>query len=88
MTLLYNGVENDPIILDEEVEATHPCSLCLKESYIGPVCSGQRVLRGGKLSSSEGSKKRFEIHQRRALTMRRRSLRQLWAEHPIGTLLK
>ena len=35
-----SGVENDPIVLDEEVEAACPCSSCLKESYVGPVHLG------------------------------------------------
>ena len=35
------GSEEDPFVINDEVPQQSPCSLCAKESYAGPVQTGQ-----------------------------------------------
>ena len=65
-----SGSEGDPFLIDDEVLQQSPCSSCVKESYAGPVRTGQRcTLRGQRpgLSPSKDSnapQRRFEIWRR------------------------
>ena len=67
-----SGLEEDPFVIDNEVLQWSPCSLCAKESYIGPVRTGQHCMPRGRRpgsSLSEDSnalRKRFEIRRRQA----------------------
>ena len=36
-----SGSEEDPFVINDEVPQRSPCSLCAKESYAGPVQTGQ-----------------------------------------------
>ena len=65
-----SGSEEDPFVIDDEVPQRSPCSLCTKESYVGPVRTGQRCTPRGQKpgsSTSEDSnalRRRFEIRRR------------------------
>ena len=67
-----SGSEEDPFVIDDEVPQRSPCSSCAKESYAGPMRTGQCCLpRGRGLGSllSEDSnmpQRRFEIQRRQA----------------------
>ena len=64
------GSEEDLFIINDEVPQWSPCSSCVKESYAGPVRTGQRCTPCGQrpgLSPSEDSnapRRRFEIRRR------------------------
>ena len=65
-----SGSEEDPFVIDNEVPQRSPYSLCVKESYAGPVRTGQHCLPCGRrlgLSLSEDSnvpQRKFEIQRR------------------------
>ena len=71
------GLEEDPFIINDEVPQQSPCSLCAKESYAGPVRTGQHcLLRGQRLGSllsedSNAPRRRFEIQRRQATPIER-----------------
>ena len=62
-----SGSEEDPFVIDDEVPRRSPCSSCAKESYAGPMRTGQRCTSCGRRpgsSPSEDSKvprRRFKI---------------------------
>ena len=66
------GSEEDPFIIDDEVPQRSPCSSCTKESYVGPVRTGQHCTpRGQKPGSSmsedsNAPRRRFKIRRRQA----------------------
>ena len=68
-----SGSEEDPFIINNEVPQQSPCSSCAKESYAGPMRTGQHCLphgqRPGSLLSEDSNapQRRFEI-QRRQVT--------------------
>ena len=72
--------EEDPFVIDNEVPKRSPCSLCVKESYVGPMQTGQHCSPcGQRLGSSPNEdsnvlKRWFEI-QRRQATPSKESLR-------------
>ena len=67
-----SGSEEDPFVIDDEVPQRSPCSLCAKESYAGPVQTGQRCTPRGRRPGSSPSedsntpRRRFEIRRRQA----------------------
>ena len=67
-----SGSEEDPFVINDKVLQRSPCSLCAKESYAGPVQTGQRCTpRGRRLGSSPSKdsntpRRRFEIRRRQA----------------------
>ena len=67
-----SGSEEDPFVIDDEVPQQSPCSLCAKESYAGPMRTGQRCMPRGRRPGSSPSKdsnvlqRRFEIRRRQA----------------------
>ena len=67
-----SGSEEDPFIINDEVPQRSPCSSCAKESYAGPVQSGQRCTPHGRRPGSSPSedsnalRRRFEIRRRQA----------------------
>ena len=67
-----SGLEEDPFIINDEVLQRSPCSLCAKESYAGPVQTGQHyTLRGQRLGSSPSKdsnapQRRLKIQRRQA----------------------
>ena len=67
-----SGLEEDPFVIDDEVLQRSPCSSCAKESYVGPVRTGQHSMPHGRrlgLWPSKDSnvlRRRFEIWRRRA----------------------
>ena len=67
-----SGSEEDPFVINDEVLQRSPCSSCAKESYAGPVRTGQCCTPRGQrpgLSPSEDSntlQRRFEIRRRQA----------------------
>ena len=67
-----SGSEEDPFLIDDEVPQRSPCSSCAKESYAGPVRTGQRCTPRGRRpgsSLSEDSnapRRRFKIQRRQA----------------------
>ena len=66
------GSEEDPFVIDEEVLQRSPCSSCAKESYAGPMRTGQCcTLRGQRPGSSPSEdsntpQRRFKIRRRQA----------------------
>ena len=72
MFAVSSGLEEDPFVINNEVPQQSPCSSCAKESYTGPVRTGQRCLLCGQrpgLSPSKDSnapQRRFEIRRRQA----------------------
>ena len=64
--------EEDPFVIDDEVLQQSPCSLCVKESYTGPVQTGQHCTPHGQRLGSSLSKdsnalrRRFKIWRRQA----------------------
>ena len=66
------GSEEDPFVIDDEVPQQSPCSSCAKESYAGPVRTGQHCTphgrRLGSLSNEDSNtpRRRFEIQRRQA----------------------
>ena len=67
-----SGSEEDPFVIDDEVPQWSPCSSCAKESYAGPVRTGQRCTPRGRRPGSSPSedsnapRRRFEIRRRQA----------------------
>ena len=67
-----SGLEEDPFIIDDEVLQRSPCSSCVKESYAGPVRTGQHCMPHGQRPGSSPSevsnapRRRFEIQRRQA----------------------
>ena len=67
-----SGSEEDPFVIDDEVPQRSPCSSCAKESYAGPVRTGQRCMPRGRRPGSSPSedsnapRRRFEIRRRQA----------------------
>ena len=67
-----SGSEEDPFVIDDEVPRRSPCSSCAKESYAGPMRTGQRCTPHGRRPGSSPSKdsnaprRRFEIRRRQA----------------------
>ena len=67
-----SGLEEDPFVIDDEVPQRSPCSLCVKESYVGPVRTGQRCMPRGRRPGSSPSEdsnapqRRFKIRRRQA----------------------
>ena len=67
-----SGSEEDPFIIDDEVPQRSPCSSCVRESYAGPMRTGQSCTPCGRRpgsSLSEDSnvpRRRFEIWRRQA----------------------
>ena len=67
-----SGSEEDPFVIDDEVPQWSPCSSCAKESYAGPVRTGQRCTPCGRRPGSSPSedsnvpRRRFEIQRRQA----------------------
>ena len=67
-----SGSEEDPFVIDDEVPQRSPCSSCAKESYAGPVRTGQRCTPRGRRPGSSPSedsnapRRRFEIWRRQA----------------------
>ena len=67
-----SGSEEDPFVIDDEVSQWSPCSSCAKESYAGPVRTGQhctpRSQRPGSSPSKDSNtpQRRFEIWRRQA----------------------
>ena len=65
-----SGSEEDPFVIDDEVPQRSPCSSCAKESYIGPVQTGQRCTPRGRRPGSSPSedsnvpRRRFKIQKR------------------------
>ena len=66
------GSEEDSFVINNEVPQRSPCSSCAKESYAGPVQTGQRCMPRGRRpgsSLSEDSnvlRRRFQIRRRQA----------------------
>ena len=66
------GSEEDPFVIDDEVPQWSPCSLCAKESYAGPVRTGQHCTPRGRRPGSSPSedsnapRRSFEIRRRQA----------------------
>ena len=67
-----SGSEEDSFVIDDEVLQQSPCSLCAKESYAGPVQTGQCCMPDGQRLGSSLSKdsnalqRRFKIQRRQA----------------------
>ena len=67
-----SGLEEGPFIINDEVPQRSPCSSCAKESYAGPMQTGQHCMPHGQrlgLLLSEDSnapRRRFEIWRRQA----------------------
>ena len=67
-----SGSEEDPFVIDNEVLQQSPCSSCMKESYVGPMRTGQRCTpHGQRLGSSPSEdsnapQRRFEIRRKQA----------------------
>ena len=67
-----SGSEEDPFVIDNEVLQQSPCSLCAKESYAGPVRTGQhctpcgRRLGSSPSEDSNAPRRRFKIRRRQA----------------------
>ena len=67
-----SGSEEDPFVIDDEVPQQSPCSSCAKESYAGPVRTGQRCTPRGRRPGSSPSEdsntlqRRFKIQRRQA----------------------
>ena len=65
-----SGSEEDPFIINDEVPQWSPCSSCMKESYVGPMQTGQccslHGQRPGSLLSEDSTalQRRFEIQRR------------------------
>ena len=65
-----SGSEEDPFVIDDEVPQRSPCSSCAKESYAGPVRTGQRCTPRGRRPGSSPSedsnapRRKFEIWRR------------------------
>ena len=72
MFAVGSGLEEDPFVIDDEVPQRSPCSLCAKESYTGPVQTGQRCMPHGQRPGSSPSEdsnvlqRRFKIWRRQA----------------------
>ena len=68
-----SGSEEDPFVIDNEVPQRSPCSSCAKESYAGPVRTGQHCMPRGRRpglsrrKDSNASQRRFEIWRRQAM---------------------
>ena len=80
MFVAGSGSEEDPFVIDDEVLQRSPCSLCAKESYAGPVRTGQRCTphdqRPGSLLSKDSNapRRRFEIWRRQVTPSDRSSM--------------
>ena len=67
-----SGSEEDPFVIDDEVPQQSPCSSCAKESYAGPMRTGQCCTPHGRRLGSSPSEdsnvpqRRFEIWRRQA----------------------
>ena len=72
MFAVGSGSEEDPFVIDDEVPQRSPCSSCVKESYAGPVRTGQcctprgRRPRSSPSEDSNALRRRFEIQRRQA----------------------
>ena len=72
MFTVGSGSEEDPFVIDDKVPQQSPCSSCVKESYAGPVQTGQRCTLCGRKPGSSLSednnalRRRFEIWRRQA----------------------
>ena len=72
MFAVGSGSEEDPFVIHDEVPQWSPCSLCAKESYAGPVRTGQHCMLHGQRPGSSPSEdsnlpqRRFEIWRRQA----------------------
>ena len=75
-----SGSEEDPFVINDEVPQRSPCSSCAKESYAGPMRTGQHCTPHGRrpgLSPSEDSnapQRRFKIWRRQATSTDRSSM--------------